>query len=84
MVNEIHAKNSWCLLTSLVPIPQEFSLIAIPGDDPDHQYQAPLPTDVRGPCPAANTMANHGYIDRTGITTFAEAANACQIAVSSP
>lgn len=25
-------------------------------------------------------MANHGYISRTGITTFAEAANACQIA----
>jgi hypothetical protein len=63
-----------------VPIPQQISMIVIPGDDPDHQYQAPLPTDVRGPCPAANTMANHGYIDRTGITTFAEAANACQIA----
>ena len=27
-------------------------------------------------------MANHGYVSRTGITTFAEAANACQIAVS--
>ena len=27
-----------------------------------------------------NTLANHGYIDRSGITTFAEAANACQIA----
>lgn len=24
-------------------------------------------------------MANHGFISRTGITTFAEAANACQI-----
>lgn len=25
-------------------------------------------------------MANHGYISRDGITTFAEVANACQIA----
>lgn len=30
-------------------------------------------------CPTLNTMANHGYISRDGITTFAEAANACQI-----
>lgn len=30
-------------------------------------------------CPTLNTMANHGYISRNGITTFAEAANACQI-----
>lgn len=30
-------------------------------------------------CPTLNTMANHGFISRNGITTFAEAANACQI-----
>lgn len=59
--------------------PQEFSLKEIPGDDSDHRYQEPYPTDVRGMCPTLNTMANHGYISRTGITTFAEAANACQI-----
>lgn len=51
----------------------------IPGDDKDHQYEAPGSTDVRGMCPTLNTMANHGYISRNGITTFAEAANACQI-----
>lgn len=51
----------------------------IPGDDKDHQYKAPGPTDVRGMCPTLNTMANHGYINRNGITTFAQAANACQI-----
>nr|ANZ54410.1 heme-thiolate peroxidase HTP6 [Leptoxyphium fumago] len=62
-----------------VPVPQEFSLKLIPGDDPDHQFQYPGPTDVRGMCPTLNTMANHAYIDRSGITTFAEAANACQI-----
>lgn len=27
----------------------------------------------------SKTMANHAYIDRSGITTFAQAANACQI-----
>lgn len=30
-------------------------------------------------CPTLNTMANHNYISHDGITTFAEAANACQI-----
>lgn len=59
--------------------PQEFSLKKIPGDDPSHQFQRPSGTDVRGMCPTLNTMANHGYIDRSGITTFAQAANACQI-----
>lgn len=38
-----------------------------------------MKTDVRGMCPTLNTMANHGFISRNGITTFAEAANACQI-----
>ena len=50
----------------------------IPGDDPNHQFQAPGPTDVRGICPTLNTLANHGYISRDGITTFAQAANAVQ------
>jgi len=61
-----------------VPTPQPFGLKEIPGDDAAHQYQAPGKTDVRGMCPTLNTMANHGYISRSGITTFAEAANACQ------
>lgn len=59
--------------------PQEFSVKEIPGDDGLHQFEKPLSTDVRGMCPTLNTMANHGYIARNGITTFAEAANACQI-----
>ncbi|EOD50673.1 putative heme-thiolate peroxidase aromatic peroxygenase protein [Neofusicoccum parvum UCRNP2] len=29
-------------------------------------------------CPTLNTLANHDYISRDGITTFAEAANAVQ------
>lgn len=65
-----------------VPTPQESGLKAIPGNDPAHQYQAPGPTDVRGLCPTLNALASHGYISRTGITSFAEAANAIQTAYS--
>ncbi|KAK4497856.1 hypothetical protein PRZ48_010511 [Zasmidium cellare] len=65
-----------------IPTPQESGLKAIPGNDPNHQYQAPGPTDVRGDCPTLNTLANHGYLSRTGVTSFAEAANAIQTAYS--
>jgi len=65
-----------------IPTPQESGLKAIPGDEPEHQYIPPGPTDVRGDCPTLNTLANHGYLSRTGITTFAEAANAIQTAYS--
>ena len=62
-----------------IPTPQVITLEQIPGNDPNHQFQAPGPTDVRGICPTLNTLANHGYISRDGITSFAEAANAVQI-----
>jgi hypothetical protein len=65
-----------------IPTPQESGLKAIPGNDPQHQYIPPGHTDVRGLCPTLNTLANHGYLSRTGITTFAEAANAIQTAYS--
>lgn len=57
-------------------------MIADPSKDPNHQYIAPGPTDVRGNCPTLNTLANHGYLSRDGITSFAEAANAIQEAYS--
>ncbi|KAJ7588830.1 Chloroperoxidase [Mycena floridula] len=38
--------------------------------DADHPFIAPGPDDQRGPCPAMNTLANHGYISRNGIDTF--------------
>lgn len=31
------------------------------------QYKVPKPTDVRGPCPGLNTLANHGYINQNGV-----------------
>ena len=65
-----------------IPTPQESGLEEIPGEDPDHQYKEPGPTDVRGDCPTLNALANHGYISRNGVTSFAQAANAIQIGYS--
>ncbi|KAF9520336.1 hypothetical protein BS47DRAFT_1254540, partial [Hydnum rufescens UP504] len=31
-----------------------------------HRWIAPGPGDLRAPCPALNTLANHGYINRDG------------------
>ncbi|KAI8620920.1 Chloroperoxidase [Chytriomyces sp. MP71] len=33
---------------------------------PEGEYQKPMEGDLRGPCPALNTLANHGYIPRNG------------------
>jgi hypothetical protein len=35
--------------------------------DAAHPFQAPGPTDERGPCPGLNTLSNHNYINRSGI-----------------
>ncbi|KAH6897767.1 Chloroperoxidase [Coprinopsis sp. MPI-PUGE-AT-0042] len=41
-------------------------------NDAAHPFIAPKPTDLRGPCPGLNTLANHGYIPRNGIATPAQ------------
>ena len=41
-----------------------------------HAYIAPGASDLRGPCPAMNALANHGYIARNGYTNLLEALNA--------
>jgi hypothetical protein len=41
-----------------------------------HAFQAPGNRDHRGPCPGLNALANHGYISRSGITSFVEVVNA--------
>ncbi|USW58161.1 Putative chloroperoxidase [Septoria linicola] len=46
--------------------------------DTAHAWQAPGPLDIRGPCPGLNTAANHGFLSRDGITTFAELTDAQQ------
>lgn len=50
------------------PLPDGNTLKQIP--DAAHPYKAPGPGDTRGPCPAMNTLANHGYINRTGVDTI--------------
>ncbi|KAA1478317.1 Cloroperoxidase [Dentipellis sp. KUC8613] len=45
--------------------------------DEDHPFQAPGPTDRRGPCPGlTRILANHGYISRSGIVTVDEVTKA--------
>ena len=41
-----------------------------------HSFIAPTASDLRGPCPALNAVANHGYIARNGYTTIQESSNA--------
>ena len=41
-----------------------------------HAFKAPSSSDQRGPCPGLNALANHGYIARDGITSFAEVVTA--------
>lgn len=48
-------------------------LIDVTGD---HAYADPLPGQARGPCPAQNALANHGYLNRSGYTTLVECVTA--------
>lgn len=38
-----------------------------PAEDEDHPWQPPPPGAKRGPCPGLNTLANHGYLPRSGL-----------------
>ena len=41
-----------------------------------HAFKSPSRNDQRGPCPVLNALANHGYISRDGVTSFAEVVTA--------
>ncbi|KAF7351023.1 Cloroperoxidase [Mycena sanguinolenta] len=55
---------------------QTGTLMALPPQatetDAAHPFIAPGPDDQRGPCPAMNTLANHGCIPRNGSASFEE------------
>jgi hypothetical protein len=51
--------------------------VPAPGDTA-HQFIAPGPGDIRGPCPGLNAAANHNFLARDGITTFNELVDAQQ------
>ncbi|KIJ30060.1 hypothetical protein M422DRAFT_187611 [Sphaerobolus stellatus SS14] len=36
-------------------------------NDPAHPFMTQQPNELRGPCPALNTLANHGYLPRSGV-----------------
>lgn len=47
--------------------------------DKAHAFVAPNKnTDIRGPCPGLNTLANHNFIAHDGITNFIELVDAQQ------
>ncbi|KAG6830338.1 hypothetical protein H0H87_008434 [Tephrocybe sp. NHM501043] len=52
------------------PKPSNTGILQIP--DHAHPYIAPGSHDLRGPCPGLNTLANHGYLPRNGVASFAE------------
>ncbi|KIJ53184.1 hypothetical protein M422DRAFT_155503 [Sphaerobolus stellatus SS14] len=66
-INEYIARNG------VAPIPNPPAPLAKGQDgiklvnDPAHPYIAAGPDDIRGPCPALNTLASHGYLPRNGI-----------------
>jgi hypothetical protein len=51
--------------------------VPAPGDTA-HAFQKPGPSDIRGPCPGMNVLANYGFIARNGITNYAEIVSALQ------
>ncbi|PPQ65538.1 hypothetical protein CVT26_000495 [Gymnopilus dilepis] len=46
--------------------------------DAAHPYEPLKDGDQRGPCPALNTLASHGYLPRNGIVTPVQLVNAVQ------
>ncbi|KAJ7192185.1 hypothetical protein GGX14DRAFT_596174 [Mycena pura] len=44
---------------------------------PPHQFIQAGPNDRRGPCPGLNSLANHGFISRTGVDSFVNIVAAC-------
>ncbi|PPQ64867.1 hypothetical protein CVT26_002585 [Gymnopilus dilepis] len=46
--------------------------------DAAHPYQDLKPGDQRGPCPALNTLASHGYLPRNGVATPVQIVTAVQ------
>ncbi|CAF1003287.1 unnamed protein product [Adineta steineri] len=61
------------LITQCISFPHLASKRGLDYNQPsDHPFIPPGSNDIRGPCPALNTAANHGYLNRSGITNFDE------------
>ncbi|KAI9687421.1 MAG: hypothetical protein M1820_010445 [Bogoriella megaspora] len=46
--------------------------------DAAHQFVAPGPNDIRGPCPGLNAAANHNFLSHDGVVTYEELVDAQQ------
>ncbi|KAH6883608.1 Chloroperoxidase [Coprinopsis sp. MPI-PUGE-AT-0042] len=46
--------------------------------DEAHPFIAPKKSDLRGPCPGLNTLANHGWLPRDGVATPGQILTAVQ------
>ncbi|KAF2206480.1 hypothetical protein CERZMDRAFT_72150 [Cercospora zeae-maydis SCOH1-5] len=53
------------------PTFSEAQLINV-GEGSGHEWQAPGPNDLRGPCPGLNAFANHGFLPRNGYATITQ------------
>lgn len=42
------------------------------GPGSGHEWKAPGPKDLRGPCPGLNAFANHGFLPRNGYATITQ------------
>jgi hypothetical protein len=42
------------------------------GPGSGHEWQAPGPNDLRGPCPGLNAFSNHGFLPKNGYATIAQ------------
>lgn len=55
-----------------VPIFDAKSQFVDVGPGSGHEWQAPGPNDLRGPCPGLNAFANHGFLPRNGYATITQ------------
>ncbi|KAK4629555.1 Dothistromin biosynthesis peroxidase dotB [Fulvia fulva] len=53
------------------PTFSESQLIDV-GPGSGHEYTAPGPNDIRGPCPGLNAFANHGFLPKSGYATITQ------------
>jgi hypothetical protein len=48
------------------------------GPGSGHEWQAPGPNDLRGPCPGLNAFANHKFIPKNGFATIQQFVDATE------
>jgi len=53
-----------------IPIFNEKAQFIDVGPGSGHEFQAPGPNDLRGPCPGLNAFANHGFLPKNGFASI--------------